>query len=229
MVVQVANSRFKYSPVADLCNYNMTGYEMKKKFVVFLTLFSLFFGTSWAKENSPTDDLQPVLNDLVSVLADESLKGRQNLVERRVKIMQFIKGGFDFKEMAKRVLGKTWRDLNEPERNRFTELITKLLENVYIGRLEGYSGQAIEFDGEKVKGKRAQVTTLVENGNQKIPVHYIMKKSASKWMVYDINIEGISLVRNYQEQFKSILRKEGYEGLVAVIEQKNRSFNAEAP
>ena len=72
------------------------------------------------------------------------------------------------------------------------------------------------------------MTTLIENDGVKIPVHYIMKKTDSRWMVYDINIEGVSLVRNYQEQFKSILRTEKYEGLVNVLKTRTVRFLTEA-
>lgn len=201
---------------------------MKKILLLVVALCGLSSGTVWAKEISPTADLKPALSDLTAVLGDESLKGNAHLVERRDKILSLIKNSFDFREMSKRVLGKTWREIDDKERDRFTALMTKLLENVYIGKLESYSGQEIEFVEERIKGERAQVTTLIENGDVKIPVHYIMKKTESKWMVYDINIEGVSLVRNYQEQFKSILRKDDYQGLVKVIEDKNRSFLEEA-
>jgi len=201
---------------------------MKKTLVLFISLLGLSGGAVWAEAASPTDDLKPVLNELTAILGDESLKGKSHLTERREKIMTVIKRRIDFKEMSKRVLGRTWRKIDSHEQDHFTALMTKLLENVYIGKLESYSGQAINFDAETVKNDRAQVTTLVENGDQKIPVHYIMKNTDSGWMVYDINIEGVSLVRNYQEQFKSILRKDDYQGLVKVLEEKNRSFVAEA-
>lgn len=195
-----------------------------KKILIIIGLFcALTIGTAWA-ESAPTAALKPVLNDLTAVLEDESLKGREHRDERRDKIMSLIKRGFSFEEMSQRILGKTWRHITDQERDRFTVLMTKLLENVYIGKLEGYSGQAIEIDAEIVKGDRAQVTTLVENNNEKIPVHYIMNKTDSGWMVYDINIEGVSLVSNYREQFKSILRKDDFEGLVKMLEEKNRSF-----
>lgn len=181
-------------------------------------------GIAGAVEKSPTAYLRPVLDELILVLGDESLTGSEHLVERRAKIMRLISEGFDFREMSRRVLGRTWSEIDEAERDHFTGLMTKLLENVYVGKLEGYSGQTIEYVGEVVKGERAQVTTMLENAGAKIPVHYIMQDNGSRWMVYDINIEGVSLVRNYQEQFKSILRKEKYQGLVKVIEEKNRSF-----
>ena len=201
---------------------------MKKTLLFFIVLCSFSIGTVWAEGQSPTADLKPVLHDITTVLLDENLKGKEHLEERRDKIMSLIKRGFDFREMSKRVLGKKWRQIDDQERDRFTSLMTKLLENVYIGKLESYSGQQIEFVGETVKGERAQVTVVVEDGDVKIPIHYIMRKTGSSWLVYDINIEGVSLVRNYQEQFKSILRKDDYEGLVKVLEEKNRSFLEEA-
>jgi phospholipid transport system substrate-binding protein len=201
---------------------------MKKILLLFVVLCGLSFGTVGAEEATPTSELKPVLNDLTAVLSDEDLKGKEHLAVRREKIMSLIKRGFDFREMSKRVLGKKWRQIDDKEKDNFTSLMTKLLENVYIGKLESYSGQQIEFVAETVKGQRAQVTTLVENRGAKIPVHYIMRKNDSKWLVYDINIEGVSLVRNYREQFKSILRKDDYQGLVKVLEDKNRSFQEEA-
>jgi phospholipid transport system substrate-binding protein len=199
-----------------------------KNIILLIVFCTLSIGSAWAEVPDPTSSLKPVINDLTAVLKDNSLKGKEHLTERREKIMSLIKRGFDFREMSQRVLGKTWREIDDQEKDNFTALMTKLLENVYIGKLEGYSGETPEFVGEIVKGDRAQVTTLIENDGGKIPVHYIMKKTDSRWMVYDINIEGVSLVRNYQEQFKSILRTENYEGLVSVIEDKNRSFLEEA-
>lgn len=173
---------------------------------------------------SPTEDLKPSLDSLVKLLGDESLKGEDKKAERRKKIMDEIKKGFDFREMSRRVLGRSWNEIGSVEQDKFTTIMTKLLENVYVGKLETYSGGDIEYVEETIKGKRAQVTTLIEDNGVKLPVHYIMRLGSKKWEVYDINIEGVSLVRNYQEQFKSILRKDKYEGLVKVLEEKNKAF-----
>ncbi len=201
---------------------------MKNLHLVLILLF-LVIGSnvSAAEEKGPTADLQPILQDLTSVLADNSLKGDEHRTQRRDKIMSLIKHGFDFREMSKRVLGKTWQDINNKDRDNFTTLMTKLLENVYIGKLESYSGQTIEYSGEIIKEDRGQVSVLLDNAGVKIPIHYIMRKSDARWMVYDINIEGVSLVRNYQEQFKAILRKDNYEGLVKVLEEKISTFSTE--
>ena len=174
--------------------------------------------------DSPTEDLKPSLNSLVGILGDESLKGEAKKAERRTKIMVEIKKGFDFREMSRRVLGKTWRRIDAAEQENFTIIMTKLLENVYVGKLETYTGGDIEYVSENIKGKRAQVTTLIEDNGVELPVHYIMRQKGENWMVYDINIEGVSLVRNYQEQFKSILRKEKFDGLVDILNEKNKAF-----
>lgn len=195
-----------------------------KTLVQLVCLLFVFSVTPLFAGNTPTEDLKPAITSLVALLGDETLKGEDKKVERRKKIMDDIKKAFDFQEMSRRVLGKTWRTIDETERLHFTETMTKLLENVYVGKLESYSGGDVEYAGEKIKGNKAQVTTIIEDGGVKLPVHYIMRQGEAKWMVYDINIEGVSLVRNYQQQFKSILRKDGYEGLVKVLDEKNKAF-----
>ncbi len=200
---------------------------MKNAYLVLLTLLFLFASNLQAAEKGPTADLKPILQELTTILGDTTLKGDDHRTERREKIMSLIKHGFDFREMSKRVLGKTWQDISDKERDNFTRLMTKLLENVYIGKLESYSGQTLEYTGEAIKEDRGQVSVLLDNGGVKIPIHYIMRKGDANWMVYDINIEGVSLVRNYQEQFKAILRKDEYVGLVKVMEEKINSFSTE--
>jgi phospholipid transport system substrate-binding protein len=194
----------------------------------FLLICLTYAGSSlFADDHSPTDQLQPVLNQLIEVLDDKTLKGPAQKEERRSKIMAIISSGFDFREMSRRVLGKTWDQLSEKDQDYFVTQFTKLLENVYIGKLESYGGRSYDFVAERIKGKRAQVTTLIPFEESQIPVHYIMQRELDKWMVYDINIEGVSLVRNYMEQFRTILRKEQYDGLIKIIEDKNKTFAEE--
>ena len=182
----------------------------------------------YGQEEGPTAQLQPTITMLFSILDDESLQGAEKTEERRSLIMDAIGGRFDFREMSRRVLGKAWNDLSADEKDYFVAQVTKLLENVYIGKLETYGGRDVEFAAERIKGKRAQVTTLVPYEGSKIPIHYIMQREHTEWMVYDINIEGVSLVRNYMEQFRAILQQQEYEGLIKIIEDKNKEFAAAA-
>ncbi len=160
-------------------------------------------------------------------LADETLLGDDNKAERRAALMDRIELGFDFREMSKRILGKTWREISEEERETFTEQMTILLENTYMDRLEEYSGEAIHYVDERITSDRkAQVDTVVDDGKITIPVSYIMfTNDQSKWMVYDMTTEGVSLVRNYRDQFRSILRKKKFDGLIQLLVDKNNSFS----
>lgn len=172
----------------------------------------------------PTQQLRPTLDILIGILLDPSLKGDEHKIARRNKIMTQVKQGFDFREMSERVVGREWKDLPAEKQDYFQELFTKLLENAYIGKFESYSGQEVKYEDERVKESRAIVSTRIENNGQMIPVDYIMVLKGDRWMVYDINIEGVSLVRNYMEQFKSILRRDKFDGLVKLLEEKNKSF-----
>ncbi len=208
-------------------NVNVQGYKtMKLVTQAFcLAIFSLLFSPPvYTAEPGPTEQLQPIINGVIAILTDDALKGEANKIERRKKIMDVVSSGFDFREMSRRVLGSTWNTISAEDKDAFTVQMTKLLENVYIGKLETYSGEKVDFVAERVKGKRAQVTTIVDHEGAKLPIHYIMQQERETWMVYDINIEGVSLIKNYMEQFSSILRTEQYEGLVKVIEEKNKTF-----
>ena len=168
---------------------------------------------------------QPTLQKLIDIVKDPKFAGDVMKKERRDLIMTTVAARFNFGEMSKRVLGATWREISNEERENFTVQMTKLLENNYIGQLENYSGNSVEYIGERVKGNLAQVSTLIENNGSDYPVHYIMSKEGDTWMVYDINIEGVSLIRNYRAEFKSILRQQNFEGLMQTLIAKNNSFS----
>lgn len=198
-----------------------------KSFRVFLFVIVVLVMGGWSLATNlegPTEQLKPALDTLIVIIEDESLKGPDHKTERRTLIMKEISNGFDFREMSRRVLGRTWNKITPEQQDYFVIQMTKLLENVYVGKLETYTGQTVEFVEERIKGNRAQVTTLIEDQGVNLPVHYIMQKTGNKWMVYDINIEGVSLIRNYMEQFRSILRQKNYEELIKIIEEKNLSF-----
>ena len=180
-----------------------------------------------AVNEGPTEQLKPTLEKLIDIVRDPVLQGADKKEERRRIIMATVSERFDFGEMSKRVLGPTWRQIDKQEQEEFTRQMTKLLENNYIGQLENYSGETIEYVGERVKQERAQVSTLIENNGAKYPVHYIMSKAGDKWMVYDINIEGVSLIRNYRAEFNSILLQQNFEGLLQTLITKNKSFEQE--
>ena len=174
----------------------------------------------------PTEQLRPFLKKVTDTLADPGLKTipKKDQAERLVGV---VRERFDFREMSKRVLGQQWRKLDAPQQARFEDLFTDLLQYAYVGKIEDYSGQTVEFVQQRIKANRAEVQTLLVDKDKSIPVSYIMLLHGQDWMAYDIVVEGVSLVRNYMEQFSEILRKDGYPGLLKQIEEKVRQFEQE--
>lgn len=173
-----------------------------------------------AQAPDPTEQFRPFVEKIVATLTDESLQGEDNCIKRREEVMKIASERFDFDEMSKRVLGRTWRKLSDEDKKYFTSLFTRLLEHAYIGKIEDYSKQKVIFKDQRVKGSRAQVNTNVVDKDVSVSVSYIMMLKDDIWMVYDIVVEGVSLVRNYMDQFKEILRKEGYASLLKQVEEK---------
>ena len=194
---------------------------------VFCTFFVVCGLSTAAFSASPTKELRPTLDGIMAIITDQSFAGEEHKALRRSKIMAVANQGFDFAMMSKLVLGKTWKTIDTQQRDIFKEQFTKLLENAYIGKLEDYTGQVTKYIGERVKGKKAEVSTLMENNGITLPVNYIMVNNGMGWKVYDIKIEGVRLLRNYRAQFKSIVKKEKFEGLVRVLEEKNADFAKE--
>jgi len=192
---------------------------------VFLCLFFFcFFIDSSLAGNGPIEDLKPTLNGIMGVITDPAFQAAEKKDERRKRVMVIAESGFDFEAMARLALGKTWKKIDTGQRQYFVELFMKLMENAYVGKLESYTGQVTKYIGERIKGKKAEVKTIMKNNGVSLPVNYIMVKKTDVWKVYDINIEGVRLLRNYREQFKSILRKKKFDGLLKVLEEKNATF-----
>jgi phospholipid transport system substrate-binding protein len=189
-------------------------------FLFFLLANGLCPGVHAAQNPDPSEQLRPYIDKIVSILTDPELQGEEACLKRREKVMAMAQERFDFDEMSRRVLGPQWRSLSADEQNHFVGLFTTLLEHAYIGKIEDYSDQKVEIRNQRVRNDRAQVETDIIDKNIVIPVSYIMLLKNGEWLVYDIVVEGVSLVRNYMEQFKEIIRKNGYPSLLKQMEKK---------
>lgn len=175
----------------------------------------------------PTEQLRPFLEKVIAILQDgEARDGSKCTLCQRV--IDVARERFDFQEMSKRVLGKHWKQISSEQQADFAELFTRLLEHAYIGKIEEYAGQAVEYKKQRIRGKRAEVQTLLVHSGKSIPVSYIMLLKGDQWMAYDVVIEGVSLVRNYKEQFDEIVSADGYEHLVSEIEKKITAIEMDA-
>ncbi len=202
-------------------------YQTRFMAVIFFSLLYLGLssagvaGAATQTRPDPMEQLRPFVNEIVGILTNKNLAGTANCRKRRQLVMVAAHERFDFKEMSKRVLGREWRKLSPEQKEHFVTLFTKLLEHAYIGKIEDYSKQTVEFKRQRIRGNRAEVQTILKEKNVVIPVSYIMiLENGNQWMVYDIIVEGVSLVRNYMEQFREIVRQGGYAKLIKLLEDK---------
>ena len=201
---------------------------IKKYISPFLVILFMLLGSQAASsQSSPRSQLESIINEMISVLSDSSLKGPEHTEERRKKVIEVIEKGFDFGEMTKRSLGKHWKKLSKDEQEEITKLFARLIENSYITKIEGYSDEKVAFLKDRIKGKYAEINTEILSGSVSIPIKYRLKQKDNVWRVYDINIEGVSLLKNYRGQFNAIFKKGAYQELKRQLEKKVKDIEEE--
>ena len=191
---------------------------VKSLFTATLLVLGMVFGSAvGAASNSPTEQIQTVVDEVISLLKDDSLSKQQ----RRDQIRAIVAPHFDFEAMSQSILALNWKKASPEQRARFVELFQQLLENTYIVAMESYSGETVRYGKEKLDGRKASVETfIVRPTGVETPVIYKLKLNRDKWLAYDVIAEGISLIRNYRTSFRSIADKDGMEGLLRQLESK---------
>src|SRR5207249_9685795 len=160
-----------------------------------------FAASREAAAGPPTDQLRGAIDRVVKTLDDPAIKGPDKAVARRHAVRRVANDIFDFNEIARRSLARHWQPLTDKQREEFVMLFADLLERSYISKIELYGGEKILYTGERVEGDQASVATriITKNGTD-VPIDYRMLKRGDRWLVYDVNIEGVSLVSNYRTQ-----------------------------
>jgi phospholipid transport system substrate-binding protein len=174
-----------------------------------------------AAAGPPTDQLRRSIELVLKILSDPGLKQEAKTAERRTMIRTVANEIFDFAEISQRSLARHWQGRTPAERDEFVGLFGDLLEHSYITKIEGYSGEKIQYAGEVADGDQAIVKTrIVTKQGTEIPVDYRMFLKGERWRAYDVNIEGVSLVANYRTQFNAIIGRTGYPDLLAKLKAK---------
>lgn len=177
-------------------------------------------GISCAAATDPVVFVKDAVDEIISILQDEKLAAPARKAERKNRMVTIVEKKFDFREMSMRALARHWRERSPAEQDRFVFLFKTLLENTYLAKIETYSGEKVVFKKAAVQGNRAIVYSDLIRKNVETPVNYKLKNNDDRWAVYDVEVEGVSLVNNYRTQFASILSKENFSGLIAKLEEK---------
>ncbi len=179
-------------------------------------------GAALSAPGAPTEAVRSTLNEAIRILADEQLKKADRAQERRRLLEAVVGARFSYEEMAKRALARQWRKLSAQERRDFVELFKTLLTNSYADKIEGYSGENVVYLSERREGRYAEVRTKVVSEKLEIPLDYRLLLNAGTWRVYDVIVDGVSLVKNYRGQFARIIRTSSYADLVEKLRKKVR-------
>lgn len=164
----------------------------------------------------PMDKVKLTVAEVLEILRTPDL----DRGAKRQMLSTTIGNAFNFKSMAQRILAQKWKKTSPQEREQFIELLSQLLEQNYIGNLDNYSDEKVEFVKERIKKKNAAIDTLIMTKSKEIPVSYRLLLKNDEWKVYDVIIESVSFVNNYRNSYGQILKKDGMPGLLAKMENK---------
>lgn len=202
---------------------------MKKYFAAAFGVFFWWAGASASYALTPMEQVKEEIDQTMGVLQDgqETQREAGNYFERREVLRQTFHSLFDFTEMAKRSLGPHWlrNDLRQKE---FVAAFTDFLETIYINKIEALKGEKIVYLRERVDKNFAQVDTKVmPDWGDDLSIDYRLHLVGSKWKVYDVLIDNVSLVDSYRSQFKRVLTSNSFDDLLTRIREKTQNVKAE--
>jgi phospholipid transport system substrate-binding protein len=186
---------------------------------VLATLIPVFAG-------EPTQQIKQTTEQILAVLSNPDLKGPGKALERKKQFSQALDERFDWEELSRRSLARHWTERTPQEKKDFVPLYRDLLERTYLEKVDDYSGETVRYEGETLDGEYATVKVKIQTKSKReIPVEYRMLKKGTTWRVYDITIEGVSLVNNYRQQFSSMLQKSTFQEVLKKLREKSSLEN----
>ena len=179
-----------------------------------------------ATAGEATDAMKGTIDEVLRILADQSLKQPAKANERRQLLERVVGERFDYEEMSRRSLGTSWATLSEKDKHEFVSLFQTLLVNTYADKIESYTGDGVQYINERTEKEYAEVRTKVLTGKTEIPLDYRLLHKGSAWRVYDVVVDGVSLVNNYRGQFSKILRNGSYADLIDQLRKKSEKIKS---
>ena len=177
---------------------------------------------------APTDTLKGTVDRIVQILADPALQDKPE--QRRAEVRKIAEGIFDYPDTARRALGPHWSARSPQEQQEFAKLFADLLDRAYVSKIELYQGERVRYVGETADGDEATVKTVIATKKSSdIPVDYRMHRKDGRWLVYDVIIEGVSLVSNYRTQLNKVVQTESYDALVQRLRAKDTAEPSASP
>lgn len=169
----------------------------------------------------PLEVVKASVSQVLVTVRSASVAGRRSGERRRAEIRRVADGLFDFNEMARLTLARHWAGQVRHDQEEFVRLFRELLERSYLSTIENYAGERIVFQGESISGGYAQVRSRITTERRmEISIDYRLMRRDDRWKVYDVVLDGVSLVANYRSQFNSIMRTSSFEDLLTRLRNK---------
>ena len=204
----------------------------RRNFIGMLILFLAMNGMAGfclAAADGPLSQVKSTVEHIISILQDESLQADSQKDKKRLLIFDEVEKRFNFDLMAKLSLGNVWERLGEKQQQEFAQLFSELLKSTYIHRVEGYSGEKVLYGKELIRDNLAQVSSIFAKSNSQMSIVYkLRKENGEQWLVYDVIIEGASLIKQYRRQFSQILDHEEFKDLIIRLEDKMKTINSKS-
>lgn len=194
--------------------------------LLLLPLLSLAGVTARAQTSEPEQLVRDITSQVMSAIEnDEALKAgdrRKALTLAEEKILPHV----DFAEAARLAAGRAWNSATPQQRTRLTNEFRAMLVRTYSTAVDRYRGQKMQVMPARVEPNATEASIrnrYIKPGAPPVTVIYSMHKTGGAWKIYDISVEGISLVLNYRSEFETLVRDSGFEGLIARLAEKNKT------
>jgi phospholipid transport system substrate-binding protein len=201
---------------------------MKYKLLLmgFIYILSSFFVCARCCAGTPTEHVRAMLDKVMSIQIDPRLKGEGFRDRRRIAIKEVIKENFDFDAMAEQTLGQFRKDLDETRRAEFRHVFQDLFQDSYTRMvLDFLKKEEIHYAKGHINPGKALVKTTIVRINDEIPVDYFLAPAKNGWLVYDVEIDGVSIVKNYKRSFARVIKKESFDALLRKMRLQQRAVN----
>ncbi len=155
----------------------------------------------------PMDHVKANVNRAISILTDPTYKNADKNHQQEM-LVQVGESLFDFNDVTRLAVGRYWKSFTNEQRHEFRDLFSQLLQKIYMDKIQSYNGEPVVFDKETMLSPtKAKVNTYILWNGKEVPLDYMLRFKHDEWRVYDVIVEGVSLVKNYRSQFDSILSK----------------------
>jgi phospholipid transport system substrate-binding protein len=189
--------------------------------IVGMVLSLLPMAPAWAlMPQTPMQSVRTTIEDVVRILDNEELQQPARLTERRQEIERVVRQRVSYEDMAREALGVQWLSLAADERQEFVDLFVQLLRDSFAGKIDAYADEQVQYLSEQQHNHLAEVRTKLSGRKIDTLLDFRMTDREGMWLVYDVVIDGASIVLNYRAQFASIIRDASYAGLVQKMREK---------